>query len=183
MTVEVSKLSSIGSDGWLVGAEIIASPNRDARPPGMMVRLVVIHAISLPPGHFAGNAVMDFFTNVLDRAQHPYFSGIADHRVSAHFFIRRSGQVIQFVSCLERAWHAGVSCWHGRERCNDFSVGIEMEGDDATPYEDAQYHALLHILDQLRQRYPIEAIVGHADVAPARKTDPGPCFDWTRIAR
>lgn len=172
----------IAADGWLSGAERIPSPNRDARPAGEAIRLIVIHAISLPPGEFDGSAVADFFTNRLDASAHPYFVEIAGRRVSAHFFIRRDGRCIQFVSCFQRAWHAGISCWQGRERCNDFAIGVELEGDDWTDFTDAQYRALNDLLPALRQCFPIEAVVGHADIAPGRKTDPGPHFDWSRIA-
>lgn len=170
------------SSGWLAHAEPVPSPNHDARPAGETVRLLVIHAISLPPGEFGGNAVIEFFTNRLDPAAHPYFAAIADRRVSAHFFIRRDGHLIQFVSGDARAWHAGASCWRGRERCNDYSLGVELEGDDFSAYTEAQYATLNRLAAALRERYPLEACVGHADIAPGRKTDPGPCFDWSRIA-
>lgn len=167
--------------GWLDGVRRRESPNFDARPEGAAVSLVVIHAISLPPGEFGGEPVLQFFTNTLDPAAHPYFSSIADLRVSAHFFIRRDGETIQLVSCNDRAWHAGVSSWRGRERCNDFSVGIELEGCDERPFDDPQYAALSALISTLRRCYPITAVVGHSDIAPGRKTDPGPCFDWSRI--
>ncbi len=182
MTTKPEAAGDIAADGWLSGAERIPSPNRDARPPGAAIRLIVIHAISLPPGEFGGEAVAALFTNRLDPAAHPYFVTLAGRRVSAHFFIRRDGRHCQFVSCLERAWHAGASCWQGDERCNDFSIGIELEGDDRTDFTEAQYRVLTELLAALRRRYPIEAVVGHADVAPGRKTDPGPHFDWWRIA-
>lgn len=175
-------LRSVDCAGWLSGAERIPSPNRDVRPGGEVPSLLVIHAISLPPGEFGGNAVVELFTNRLDPTAHPYYAAIARQRVSAHFLIRRDGHLIQFVSCLERAWHAGVSCWRGRERCNDFSLGIELEGDDFTVFTDAQYVRLTALIAALRERFPLEAIVGHADIAPGRKTDPGPRFDWSRIA-
>lgn len=167
--------------GWLNDATQIASPNCDARPEGMAVDLIVLHNISLPAGVFDGNAVINLFTNQLDWEAHPYYQGIRGIKVSAHFFIRRDGQLIQFVPVGLRAWHAGVSCWDARERCNDFSVGIELEGDDDTPFTDAQYACLLPLLRQLKQAYPILAIVGHSDIAPGRKTDPGPHFDWQRL--
>jgi AmpD protein len=170
------------ADGWLSGVERSDSPNHDARPAGVAITLIVIHAISLPPGEFVGNAVGELFTNRLDPQAHPYFAGIATQRVSAHFFIRRDGAVTQFVSCRQRAWHAGASCWQGRERCNDFSLGIELEGDDLTKFAPLQYQALAGLLTVLRQHFPIESVVGHADIAPGRKTDPGPHFDWTCIA-
>lgn len=171
----------IDAAGWLAGCTRIASPNHDARPAAAAIRLIVIHAISLPPGQFSGDAVADFFSNRLDPAAHPYFAAIAGRRVSAHFFIRRDGGLIQFVPCLRRAWHAGVSCWRGRERCNDFSIGIELEGDDHSDFEPAQYRTLRALRAALQRRFPIEAIAGHADVAPGRKTDPGPHFDWRHI--
>ncbi|GAB1392193.1 1,6-anhydro-N-acetylmuramyl-L-alanine amidase AmpD [Rhodocyclaceae bacterium] len=167
--------------GWVPACRRILSPNYDERPADTQIDLLVIHAISLPPGEFGGNAVPEFFTNRLDAAAHPYFATIAARRVSAHFFIRRDGEVIQFVSCLSRAWHAGVSCWQGRKRCNDFSLGIELEGDDLNDYAEAQYAALGSLAAGLQAVYPIMTTVGHADIAPARKTDPGPHFDWQRL--
>lgn len=169
--------------GWLRGAQRISSPNHDARPPGTVVSLLVLHAISLPPGEFGGDAVSDFFTNRLDRTAHPYFAAIADRRVSAHFFIRRDGHLIQFVSCLDRAWHAGLSCWRGREGCNDFSLGVELEGDDSSAYTEPQYATLNGLIAALRGRFPLATCAGHGDIAPGRKTDPGPYFEWTRLAR
>lgn len=171
----------ITEDGLLEGARFISSPNCDARPADACVELIVIHNISLPPGGFGGPGVVDLFLNRLDPAGHPYYADIAHLRVSAHFFIRRDGEIIQFVACAQRAWHAGVSHWRGRERCNDFSVGIELEGTDEMPFEDAQYGGLLRLIEALKARYPIVAVTGHADVAPGRKTDPGPAFDWKRI--
>lgn len=157
------------------------SPNQDDRPAGTAIRLIVIHAISLPPGQFGSDAIIDLFANRLDPATHPYYATIAGLRVSAHFLIRRAGALLQFVPCSRRAWHAGVSCWRGQPRCNDFSLGIELEGDDHSDFTAAQYQALGDLLPRLTQRYPIEAIVGHCDIAPARKTDPGPHFDWRAI--
>ncbi len=169
--------------GWLQGVTHIPSPNCDARPEGEAIRLVVIHAISLPPGEFGGPGVIELFTNRLDPAAHPFYATIEGLRVSAHFFIRRDGEPIQFVPCTARAWHAGVSRWEGRERCNDFSIGIELEGTDDLPFTDAQYAVLNDLLALLREAYPIAAVVGHADIAPGRKTDPGPCFEWSRLDR
>lgn len=174
---------TIDDAGWAATARRVASPNFDARPEGASVSLAVIHAISLPPGVFGGDSVEHLFLNSLDVEAHPYFSLIRDLRVSAHFFIRRDGELVQFVSCAQRAWHAGVSRWNGRERCNDFSIGIELEGCDEQSFSDAQYRCLGSLLEALRQRYPIEAVVGHADIAPGRKTDPGPCFEWHRVQR
>ena len=167
--------------GWLSSAHRVPSPNCDERPAGETIRLVVIHAISLPPNEFGGPAIIQMFTNCLDPGAHPYFREIRDLRVSAHFLIRRDGELIQFVACSRRAWHAGVSNWRGQENCNNFSIGIELEGCDQLPFEDAQYMILDRLLAELRQRYAIEAVVGHSDIAAGRKTDPGPCFDWHRV--
>ena len=142
-----------------------------------------MHNISLPPGTFGGNAIVELFTNRLDPAAHPYYATIAKLRVSAHFLIRRDGALIQFVPCTLRAWHAGPSRWRGREACNDFSIGIELEGTDELPYESVQYATLGRLTRALCRRYPIAGIAGHQDVAPGRKTDPGPAFDWTRYRR
>jgi AmpD protein len=169
------------SDGWLPGARHVPSPNFDERPGNEPIRLIVIHAISLPPGEFGGPEIIRLFTNCLDPEAHPYFREIRDIRVSAHFLVRRDGELIQFVSCSGRAWHAGISNWMGRENCNNFSLGIELEGCDELPFEDAQYLALNRLLADLRRRFSIDAVVGHSDIAPGRKTDPGPCFDWCRL--
>ncbi len=173
---------AVDDAGRVAAARWIASPNFDARPAGVAPSLVVVHGISLPPGVFRGDGVERLFTNTLDTSAHPFYATIAGLRVSSHFFIRRRGGLVQFVSCGERAWHAGVSSWRGRERCNDFSIGIELEGADDVPYAAAQYRRLGALLLALRQRYPIEAVAGHSDVAPGRKTDPGPAFDWDRLA-
>ena len=170
------------ADGWVSGARRVISPNHDDRPAGESVKLIVIHAISLPPAQFGSDDILCLFTNALDPGAHPYFSSISALRVSAHFLIRRDGELIQFVSCAQRAWHAGVSCWKDRKECNDFSLGIELEGCDEQSFEDAQYTRLANLIAHLRAQYPIEAVVGHADIAPGRKTDPGPCFDWLRLA-
>lgn len=172
---------ALDDQGLLPGAEFMPSPNFDARPSGEAVRLLVIHAISLPPGEFGGPGIIELFTNTLDPAEHPYYAGIHTLRVSAHFLIRRDGHLLQFVSCHDRAWHAGVSCWQGRERCNDFSIGIELEGCDVRPFEPAQYAALNALLAVLRKSFPEAETTGHSDIAPGRKTDPGPCFDWREI--
>jgi len=153
------------------------------RPSDAAPTLVVIHNISLPPGRFDGDAVTALFQNRLDCDDHPYYERLRSLRVSAHFFVRRDGTVQQFVSCLARAWHAGASNFFGRERCNDFSIGIELEGSDVTPFEDPQYRALAWLAAALCARYPIDAFAGHSDIAPGRKTDPGPCFDWSRFQR
>ncbi|MEW6165393.1 MAG: 1,6-anhydro-N-acetylmuramyl-L-alanine amidase AmpD [Pseudomonadota bacterium] len=173
----------IDADGWVPGIARSATPNFDERPSHESIRLVVLHAISLPPGEFGGNAILDLFANRLDPAAHPYFTAVAGQRVSAHFLIRRDGIPLQLVSCRARAWHAGASCWNGQERCNDFSLGIELEGDDHSDFTLAQYATLNRLLATLGCSFPIEAIVGHADVAPGRKTDPGPHFEWMRIAQ
>ncbi len=164
-------------------ARHVPSPNRDARPPDTAVTLLVVHGISLPPGEFGGDAIEALFTNRIDPRVHPYYATIAHLRVSAHFLIRRDGEIVQFVGCDERAWHAGVSSWRGRERCNDYSIGVELEGTDDVPYASAQYAHLARLVKALRRRYPIADIVGHSDVAPGRKTDPGTAFDWARLRR
>ena len=169
----------IDAQGMLAGCEHIPSPNCDDRPAGA-IELLVIHNISLPPGEFGGDGVLQLFTNTLDTASHPYYQTIAGIKVSAHFLVRRDGWIIQFVPCSKRAWHAGESCWQSRLRCNDFSIGIELEGSDAVPFTDAQYTALIRLTKALRAAYPICGIAGHSDIAPQRKTDPGPCFDWIR---
>jgi AmpD protein len=166
--------------GRLRAARFVASPNHDERPAAESITLLVVHSISLPPGCFSGDAVIDLFLNRLDLATHPFFAGLAGLRVSAHFFVRRRGELIQFVPCSKRAWHAGVSCWKGRQRCNDFSVGIELEGSDTRPFTFAQYRTLTRLTRVLQATYPISDIAGHADIAPGRKTDPGPRFDWAR---
>lgn len=171
-----------GADGWLPGARRVESANHDARPEGEVVSLIVVHAISLPPGEFGGEGIVGLFSNCLDASAHPYFAQISSLRVSAHFLLRRDGELIQFVSCAQRAWHAGLSSWNGRQRCNDFSLGIELEGCDDMPFETAQYRALRELIRVLCVAYPIEAVVGHSDIAPGRKTDPGPFFDWRRLA-
>lgn len=169
------------ANGWLVGVRRVVSPNQDERPQGERIRLIVIHSISLPPGRFGGDAIEQLFTNRLNPAGHPYFVEVHHLRVSAHFLVRRDGELIQFVATTRRAWHAGVSCWRGRERCNDFAIGIEVEGADDQDFSEAQYARLAALVRQLRERHPIEAVVGHADIAPGRKTDPGPHFDWRRL--
>jgi len=168
-------------DGLVEGARFMASPYCDARPPGTRIELVVIHAISLPPGEFGGPGVIELFCGQLDPAAHPYYATIAGLKVSAHFLIRRDGEILQFVPCGVRAWHAGKSSWGGRQQCNDFSLGIEVEGADGVPFEAAQYETLAGLTHALESRYPIADIVGHADIAPERKTDPGPNFNWKRF--
>ena len=165
-------------------AEYMASPNCDARPDDTTVNVIVIHAICLPPQTYGNHYVEDFFTNQLDPAAHPYFEHMVDRRVSSHFYIRRAGHLIQFVSTFQRAWHAGESHFMGRDQVNDFSIGIELEGCDAHQYESEQYHTLSALVSCLRAAYPGIVpgnIAGHADISPLRKTDPGPCFDWNRF--
>ena len=168
---------------WLPGLTHTPSPNYDARPHGQTVDLLVIHNISLPPGVFSGDAIEAFFQNRLDTDAHPYFREIADLQVSAHLLIRRDGRAQQFVALDQRAWHAGASCFEGRERCNDFSIGIELEGSDERQFEDAQYQTLSRLTRQIQDHFPsitAQRITGHSDIAPGRKTDPGPHFDWAR---
>lgn len=162
-------------------AKFIASPNYNDRPAGMAIDLLVIHGISLPPGQFGGDEVQGLFTNTLDTQAHPDLQEVAQLRVSSHLFIRRNGSIIQFVPFNKRAWHAGVSCFEGRDNCNDFSIGIELEGTDTIPYEAVQYQQLAEVTLALLNAYPgitLERIVGHSTIAPGRKTDPGPAFDW-----
>ncbi len=170
--------------GYLEGARQVASPNHDERPPDTVIDLLVIHGISLPPGDFGGPWIDALFTNTLDPQAHPYFQEIAGLRVSTHVLIRRDGEISQYVPLQRRAWHAGQSCFDGRNRCNDFSIGIEMEGCDDQPYEDAQYLALAGVVRALTVAYPAITpgrIVGHSDIAPGRKTDPGAAFEWDRL--
>ena len=170
--------------GLLVGARQVLSPHCDARPAGVLPELLVVHGISLPPGEFGGPWIDRLFTGTLSPAAHPYFRTIATQRVSAHALIRRDGQIVQYVPFGERAWHAGQSAWAGRTACNDFSIGVELEGTDDTPYSDAQYPALAELLAALLAAYPSltpQAIVGHSDVSPGRKTDPGASFEWPRL--
>lgn len=169
------------NDGWLKNANRVESDNFNQRPTLKKDFLVVIHSISLPPGQFNNSFIEDFFQNKLNPTLHPYFETIKDLKVSAHFLIKRKGELIQFVSCHNRAWHAGESSWKGMSDCNDFSIGIELEGTEIEPYEEIQYKVLLNLLVQLKKEYNIIDIVGHSDIAPHRKTDPGPSFDWNKI--
>jgi AmpD protein len=174
----------INSAGIAGDAQFVASPNYDARPEHDQptnICLIVLHNISLPPGQYGGNGIIDLFTNKLDPLEHPYYAEIHTRTVSAHFLIRRAGELMQFVSCLKRAWHAGESSWQGKSRCNDFSIGIELEGSDFEAFTPAQYLTLKRLLAGLNSRFAIEAIVGHSDIAPVRKTDPGPYFDWSQV--
>ena len=170
----------ITEDGRVASARYIPSPNCDARPAGCAIRLLVIHHISLPPGEFGGSGIVELFTNRLDPAAHPYYATVAGRKVSAHFLIRRDGELLQFVPCGARAWHAGESRWKGRTQCNDFSIGVELEGTGGAPFTDAQYGRLAILTRALQARYPIRDIVGHSAIAPGRKSDPGPRFDWAR---
>ena len=167
---------------WLTNARHIYSPNCNERPDKTDISLIVLHNISLPPGQFNTPYIADFFTNQLDKNAHPYFAQIAHLRVSSHLLIDRDGMQTQFVSFAMRAWHAGASRFKSRKNCNDFSIGIELEGTDNTPYTDAQYQTLISTLVILKKHYPIDYAVGHADIAPGRKTDPGKQFDWQTIS-
>ena len=172
--------------GWLVPHPQVLrcpSPNFDRRPKGLKPDLLVLHNISLPPGKYGGPAIIDFFLNRLDTNSHPWFENIKGVEVSAHFLIRRDGQIVQFVSTLDRAWHAGVSSFRQRKACNRFSIGIELEGSDDDPYDERQYRALRRLTTALRVRHKLHAVCGHEHIATGRKTDPGPAFDWHRYAR
>lgn len=168
--------------GWWQGARRLDSPNFSARPAGMDISLAVVHSISLPPGVYGGDSIERFFTNQLDWDVHPYFEGIRGLQVSSHFLIRRCGLVVQFVSCLDRAWHAGASTWMGRDNCNDFAIGIEVEGLEGDVFEAAQYAALVNLLHAARAEYSLRHVVGHEHVAPGRKLDPGVGFDWLALS-
>jgi len=171
----------LAADGWVDAARRVASPNRDERPAGTEASLLLIHSISLPPGQFGGDAIERLFTNTLDPSAHPYFREICALEVSSHFLVRRDGALLQFVPVHERAWHAGASTWRGRARCNDFSIGVELEGSDEGPFEPAQYACLSELIHALRERLPLQDVAAHSEVSPARKTDPGPGFDWARV--
>jgi len=174
---------TVWTQGWWRHARRVRSPNFNERPDGEAITLAIVHSISLPPGQYGGDAVERFFTNRLDPSAHPYFEQIGALRVSAHFFVRRDGSLVQFVSCDQRAWHAGTSQWQGRENCNDWSIGIELEGLEGERFERAQYRALIRLLHALRVHYPLAEVVGHEHVAPGRKADPGARFEWPRLAR
>jgi N-acetyl-anhydromuramoyl-L-alanine amidase len=173
----------VWQQGWWRRARACPSPNFGARPAGASIDLVVLHSISLPPGQYGGDAIERLFTNRLDWDSHAYYQGLRGLQVSAHFLVRRQGELIQFVSCDSRAWHAGESAWRGRADCNDYSIGIELEGLEGDRFENVQYRALTRLLTALRRRYRVAQVVGHEHVAPQRKTDPGPGFDWQRLAR
>lgn len=179
-----TRLRIDAASGLLADARQVASPNYDERPAGAVVSLLVVHGISLPPGEFGGPYIDALFTNGLDPEVHPFFREIEHLRVSAHALIRRDGEIVQYVPFHMRAWHAGQSCFEGCERCNDFSVGVELEGTDEGGYEEAQYHALARLAAALQGVFPAitrERIAGHCDIAPGRKTDPGPSFSWPRF--
>lgn len=175
-------LRPLWTDGWYRFARRLDSPNFGPRPQGACIDLVVVHSISLPPGQYGGDEVQRLFTNTLDWDAHPYFQAMRGLQVSSHFYIRRSGELWQFVSCDERAWHAGQSAWRGRGNCNDDSVGIELEGLEGQTFEPAQYESLASLASALQQHYPIRHVAGHEHIAPGRKQDPGPGFDWARLA-
>jgi len=172
--------------GLIAEARFVPSPNQDARPPGATLDPIVVHGIGMPPGEFGGPWVERLFTNTLPLDHHPFFATLAGLTVSAHVFVRRDGSLVQFVPFHARAWHAGASSWRHRPACNDYSIGIEVEGADEIPYESAQYEALAAVIRSLRLAYPTlaaDALAGHSDVAPGRKTDPGPAFDWAELGR
>jgi len=175
--------SSTWKEGWWSRAQQVPSSNFNARPPGLPVDLVVVHSISLPPGVFGGNDVEALFTNRLDVSAHPFYAGLRGLEVSAHFLVRRDGGLIQFVSCDDRAWHAGASRWHERPSCNDYSIGIELEGLEGETFDLVQYQVLAGTLRALATRYPLTEVVGHEHVSPGRKRDPGPGFDWPLLRK
>ena len=180
---EPQEHSPLWMDGWYQFSGQLASPNFGSRPSGVTVNLIVLHSISLPPGQYGGDDVQRLFTNQLDWNKHPYFKNIQGMEVSSHFFIRRHGELQQFVSANDRAWHAGVSSYRGRSNCNDSSIGIELEGVEGGLFEDSQYETLVGLCAAILQRYPIADIAGHEHVAPGRKADPGNGFDWTFLQR
>jgi len=171
----------LGADGWVEGVRRVPSPNRDARPAGAEVSLLLLHSISLPPGEYGGDEIERLFTNRLDPQAHPYFAEIAALEVSSHFLVRRDGALLQFVPVHERAWHAGASAWRGRERCNDFSIGIELEGSEEEAFAPVQYSTLAALARCLMAALPLRDVAAHSEVAPGRKSDPGPHFDWPRF--
>tara|TARA_B100001996_G_scaffold9151_1_gene7695 strand:+ start:425 stop:991 length:567 start_codon:yes stop_codon:yes gene_type:complete len=171
----------LNQNGLIKDANFLKSPNYDNRPKDKLISMIVIHSISLPPNKFGGQFIEDFFTNKLDVNYDSYFENIKKLKVSSHFLIKRNGELIQFVSCKDRAWHAGDSNWKNNSNCNDFSIGIELEGSDLVPFEEMQYMKLIDLLKCLCKNYPISDIVGHNQIASGRKTDPGPLFDWNLI--
>lgn len=186
MTPRLSRTTTELENGWIPQARRQLSPNQDARPNADDIDLLIIHNISLPPSEFGGPYIDQLFTNSLQHDAHPYFAQLHGLKVSSHLLIRRNGELIQYVPLHRRAWHAGISRWGGRTACNDFSIGIELEGCDRTPYTEAQYQMLAKTVNAIVSAYPAitpERMVGHCHVAPERKTDPGPCFDWARFYR
>jgi AmpD protein len=175
--------SPLWREGWHPQAQCLASPNFGLRPDGVLIDLIVVHSISLPPGQYGGDAVQRLFTNQLDWDEHPYFQGIRGLEVSSHFYIQRDGSLWQFISCNHRAWHAGASQYRGKSNCNDDSVGIELEGLEGDRFEDAQYQCLAKLCHELKQHYPIAHVAGHEHIAPGRKLDPGPGFEWPRLQK
>lgn len=173
----------VDADGWIAGIRHLPTESCDARPPQTVVDLLVLHNISLPPGQYRTGRIDELFCNALDADGHPFFALISGLRVSAHFLVERDGRLTQYVSCRRRAWHAGASIFGDRSGCNDFSIGIELEGTDFTPFSAAQYEALAKLTAALRAALPLRAVRGHSDIAPGRKTDPGPMFDWQHYAR
>jgi len=182
MPPEQTLASTPWNQGWYAAAQHCASPNFGARPAGAVLDLVLLHSISLPPGVYGGDAVQRLFTNTLDWDAHPYFQTIRGLEVSAHFFIRRDGALWQFVSCDDRAWHAGQSSYRGRDNCNDFSIGVELEGLEGQAFESSQYASLRTLLRAVSENYALRHLAGHSDVAPGRKIDPGPGFEWSRLS-
>jgi len=172
---------NLDPQGWLQGVRRVESPNCDERPAGTEISLLVVHSISLPPGEYGGDAIERLFTNRLDPGAHPYFREIEGLKVSAHFLVRRGGEIVQFVPVQARAWHAGVSAWRGRAACNDFSIGVELEGTEDAPFAYAQYASLTALVQALRASLPLRDVAAHSEVAPGRKTDPGVQFDWSRL--
>ncbi|MDF2691516.1 MAG: N-acetylmuramyl-L-alanine amidase, negative regulator of AmpC, AmpD [Gammaproteobacteria bacterium] len=172
---------TLNAKGWVEGLRHCPSPFYNERPANALINLLVIHNISLPPGEFGGHEIEDFFQGKLEHSKHPYFESIKELKVSAHFVIKRSGEIVQFVSVFDRAWHAGKSSFQGKENCNDYSIGIELEGTDDIAFSEQQYQALAKLSHLIMQNFPgitLHRIAGHSDIAPGRKTDPGPCFDW-----
>ena len=180
---DYSAASTLWRDGWYSFARALRSPNAGERPADAVIDLIVLHSISLPPGHYGGDEVLQLFTNTLDWSAHPYFESIRGMEVSAHFFIRRNGELWQFVSCDARAWHAGRSHYRGRDNCNDDSIGIELEGLEGDAFEAAQYETLAGLCAALAQHYPVAHIAGHEHIAPGRKQDPGKGFQWAFLQR
>jgi AmpD protein len=184
MTLQTTKSNRAIAEGWLTAARRGETPNFDDRPDPSDLSLIVIHCISLPPGEFGGEWIDRLFSNTLEPSAHPYFEGICHLRVSSHLLLRRDGEIVQYVPFHKRAFHAGVSCYGDRTACNDFSIGIELEGTETVPYTDEQYHRLAEVIGALLETYPTlsrERITGHSDIAPDRKTDPGASFDWERL--